>query len=68
MLARAPVEAVSRRMEACGDVVFEVRVVLAGGSVAVVDAAMLEAMSVVCVGSWEVREAVSVGWEMCGLL
>ena len=65
VLARAPVEAVSRRMETGDDVVFEVRVVLEVGSVVVVDAAMLaaayEAMSVVCVESWEVCEAVSVG-------
>ena len=41
------------------------------GSVVVVEAAMLavacEAMSVVCVESWEACEVASAVWEMCGL-
>ena len=40
------------------------------GSVVVVEAAMLavacEAMSLVCVRSWEACEVASAGWEMCG--
>ena len=71
VMARVPAEAVSRKMESCGDVVSEVRAVLVVESVGVVDAAMLAAayeVVSVCVESWEVCEAVSVGWEMCGLL
>ena len=56
-MAKVPAEAVSRKMESYGDAVSEVAVVVGVAMLAVA----YEAMSVVCVESWEVCEAVSVG-------
>ena len=62
-MAKVPAEAVSRKMESYGDAVSEVAVVVGVAMLAVA----YEAMSVVCVESWEACEVASVGWEMCGL-